>query len=84
MSNDYTVLPSGRRVYANSGYIGINEDLETAGGYDNGLEVPTPMYMIEHTPENQILTLQDALALADLMILRWQAWKYKMQTEDSE
>ena len=50
---------SGRRVYANCGYVGIDEGLTTCGGYDDGFV------------GRDEITLDERRELAEYMIGLW-------------
>lgn len=70
--NTYT-LSSGRRFYANCGYIGLGPD--GAGdslpeGHDGAIELRR-----DWDPEFEPWTAAERAELADAMIERWQAFK---------
>lgn len=62
---DAVVLPSGRVLRPNCRYIGINDDLETVGGYDDGL------FRYDNP-----LTKEDRVFLSQRMIELWQKFAY--------
>jgi hypothetical protein len=73
---DFIRFSSGRKAYANNGIVGIDADLDTFGGHDNGLPVPTTEIDVYDGMEPEyIFTKEDAIELADMMIARWQAYK---------
>lgn len=59
---DDLIFSTGTVVYANRGIIGISEELSVYGGYDNGIE-------------EEELTKEELIELADFMIERWQSFK---------
>jgi hypothetical protein len=62
------VLPSGRTMSANCGILGIGPDLDLFEGYDARLRYDDAPYELQFSPE-------DAEAIADHAIERWQAFK---------
>ncbi len=64
--SDMIVLPSGRKFYANCGIVGIDADGGIAEGFDGDIGDD------DWAPE-------DRVALADLMIERWKAYREKHQ-----
>lgn len=63
MMDDVITLPSGRSVYANQGIVGIDEEGNLYGGYDQTLDY-NPCSMEE-------LSVEDKAAVAAMMIDRW-------------
>lgn len=55
-------LSSGRKVTANNGYVGINQQLDTSEGHDSYLST-------------EEWTLQEKIELADHMIALWEKFK---------
>ncbi len=73
--NVYT-LKSGRRVYADSGSIGINPALDATDGWEGTLHVRVVHGM---TPKEMdacmTFTPEERAEIADYMIGLWQQWK---------
>lgn len=67
-SDDTLYLPSGRKVYANGGIIGISAEGEIFYGYDGSPDLIPEGY------QNSEEDFQDRHALGRLMIARWTAW----------
>ncbi len=64
VDGDDLIFNTGRKVYANNGIVGINEQLRISEGYDGGFE------------ENR-LTEEERLELAAYMIDLWGKWRDK-------
>lgn len=73
MGRDNLKLKSGRELYANLGFIAINEKLDIAEGYDGGL--PLAPNHSDYEFDEDKLTKEEALELADIMIDRWNRFK---------
>ncbi len=65
---------SGRTFYANNNIIGIDDELNTSQGYDDGLE---------GFGEEESLTNEERCELADHMIQRWEAYKAGRSSEST-
>ncbi len=69
--NTYT-LSSGRRIYANGGYLGINEDLSVHEGYDGTvIDFYSQEYLTEIGFEKEPLTASEQDEICDFMIDLW-------------
>lgn len=66
------ILSTGREIDANSGFIGINDDLELAGGYDSRM-----LLVADEDGYDTPLTNQEAVEIADILIARWTAFRAK-------
>ena len=78
---DYVTLPSGRKVSANDGIIGISPTLGISEGYDGRIPHKTgETYADENCLREDALTFAECVELADIAILSWQAFRAKMQT----
>ena len=64
---DETIFSTGKRVYAHCGIIGLDSDLNTYEGYDGGFE------------DNK-LTSEEKLELANYMIAAWNEYKLKISS----
>jgi len=62
---------SGRKIDANKGLIGINEELEIGTGYDQML------HLVDDDFEDAPLSAEERAELADHMIALWT--RYKME-----
>jgi hypothetical protein len=71
--NTVTFL-SGRTRSANRGIIGLSPDLTVSEGYDGGFQIE-PCEWDE--PDEDDLTKEDRIELADYMIAQWQKFKDK-------
>jgi hypothetical protein len=69
-------LPSGTKIDALYGIVGINADLEISSGYDDGVHIEGAKYGVELPPEVQV-------ELADYMIRRWQQYRERAQSKES-
>ena len=70
---DYFIFEDGEKFYA-SYYLGIRDDLDIAGGYDQAL-IENPK---EWAEEDHIhLTKERRRELADYVINLWQQWAEK-------
>lgn len=82
------ILPSGREIYANMGFIGINGDLELGQGSDgcvDGADLQSVVNERFSEPENyQHIPVADKLALADIAIERWKKYRAKVLEEAAE
>lgn len=78
-SRDAYELSTGRIVDANSGAIGIDNELNVSEGYDGGI-YPSPDELTDGPagldPE-QVWTQAEREELADYMIGLWTRWKAK-------
>lgn len=78
--SDTLKLKSGRELYANRGLISINEELEISEGYDGGL--PAPPNSENYKYDEDGLSKEDALDLADILIDRWKRFKIEVSKKD--
>lgn len=76
-AGDKIVLKSGFELYANCGFVSINEKLEIAEGYDGGF--PLAQYEEYYDPDYPGPSKEDMLELADLIIERWNKFKEKVR-----
>lgn len=83
MSNEK--LPSGRILDANGDYWGISDDLSVAEGYDNQRENASfdeeSLGVVEWNEIEDIWSMEDRIALADIMIKRWTRYRNKAVSE---
>ena len=71
--SDLITFKSGRSIEPNGGFVGIDPDLEIAEGCDNA-----PTYWDNEQNEYcDQYSSADMMELADLMIMRWTAFKAK-------
>jgi hypothetical protein len=77
MSDDI-VLPSGRRVYANCGIIGIDADGAISQGFDGRIWVDGP------ANDDGPWTAEERAQLANIAIKRWQAFAGIEPRNDAE
>lgn len=78
---DRIVLSTGKKIYANCGYVGINAEGELSEGYDG---CPLDGDFEEgyaQAPGDQQLTPADLAELADYMLGLWQRFKERAATE---
>jgi hypothetical protein len=76
---DILKLKSGRELHVNRGFVSINEDLEISEGYDSGLlAAPNEKY---YEYDEDRLTKDEALELADILIDRWNRFKIACQKD---
>jgi hypothetical protein len=65
------ILSSGREIDANANIIGIDDQLDVYGGYDDVIEMRDGHVSNINPP----LTSEERDELADHMIDRWRRWK---------
>jgi hypothetical protein len=75
---DTIVLPSGKSIYANCGYIGISKDLSLSTGYDDQIWIQRDY----GDSSFDVLTVAEIIELCDYAIGRWAALKAKMIAEN--
>jgi hypothetical protein len=67
---DHIVLSTGRRVYANNGILGLNEDLSLHHGYDG--------YVVEDSENDrdvvEQLTTCERMEISRYMVRLWTSW----------
>lgn len=63
------IFNSGREANCNNGFIGINLNLEISEGSDGNFHIYDEEY------ENEELTTEEKIELADFMINQWQHYK---------
>jgi hypothetical protein len=76
---DILKLKSGRELRVNRGFISINQDLEISEGYDCGL--PSAPNEKHYEYDEDRLTKDEALELADILIDRWNRFKIACQKD---
>lgn len=75
VDKDTYQFKSGKKIYANRGIIGIDEDLKLSEGYDGGFATwPIPEWW-EPNEKAECLQAEDLKEIADLMIERWKKFK---------
>lgn len=67
VDNDALVFTSGRTAYAHRGVVGLTADLAASHGWDGGIW--------PYGNDEQNLTKEDLLELADYMVERWMAFR---------
>ncbi len=72
--SDEIILKSGKKIYAHRNIVGIDDKLELSQGYDGGMPA-TPNCDYYADMDDNILTKEETLELADLMINRWQQFR---------
>ena len=75
---DIIQLSTGRQIAANNGYIGISEDLEVVGGWDDSLmevQLECSCKYLSSTKECVCLSKKEKIELADRMIDLWKKYK---------
>jgi hypothetical protein len=70
---DRIAFSTGKKVYANLGIVGIAPNLDVSEGYDGSISGPDDGW---ECPERR-LTPDEAVALGEMMIARWQAFVEK-------
>lgn len=66
--NDGYLLSTGRHIYANVGYIGINDKLEVSEGYDSTVRL---FDKAEEWDHHEQLTPEEQVEVCDYMIELW-------------
>lgn len=67
------ILSTGRDIYANCGFIGINNEMELSEGYDGGFTMPEDDWIeFEYR-----LTNAECVEIAEYMIGQWQKFREK-------
>lgn len=77
MTSDNIKLKSGYELYANCGFVGINEELNVAEGYDGSL--PEPSYGEFYDKDYPGPSKADMLELCDILIDRWTRLRAKIE-----
>lgn len=77
MPNDFIKLKSGFELYANRGFININDNLDVAQGWDSGF--PLPVYAEFYDKAYPGPSKEDMLELCDIGIDRWTRLKAKIE-----
>lgn len=67
-------LPSGREIDPNDGYVGLSDDLRVGDGYDSQI-YDAGFEDIGIDPDREQWPAEDKVALAEIMIERWQRYK---------
>lgn len=70
IKNQTFIFSTGRRISAQRGVVGISPSLGVFQGYSDIL-IPSEPFL----DDNDALTNQECVELADLMIEQWQAFK---------
>lgn len=65
IDGDHVILTSGRRFYAHAGILGMDDDLDLSGGYDD---------LISFDDDEEALSKTERLEIAAYMIDLWQRW----------
>ena len=76
-SNDHIELTSGYKLYANGGFISINDKLEIAQGWDGGF--PIAQYDPEYDVDYPGPSKQDMIELAIRMQTLWINFRHKLE-----
>jgi hypothetical protein len=78
--SDGVTFSSGRTMYANQGILGLSPDLELYEGYDGGVWVFDENGNWALGPEEPP-TRVDLVELADMMMVRWQQFKWRVMMD---
>ncbi len=79
LDSDHTKLPSGRELFTRGGFIGINQHCQLTQGFSDNVDgadlelLVNAKYYDARTYMH--LSRADKLAIADMMINRWQIYK---------
>lgn len=68
---DSITLPSGKSIYANWGYVGINKELKMSTGFDDTIDISGPEADGHHSWND--LSSSDVIALCGMAIGWWTA-----------
>lgn len=80
IDHDHVVFNTGKERYANGGIIGINDRLEIYGGYDGSFYIDAADDE-SWREEEDILSPQELIELAEHMIWMWSEFKAKIIIE---
>ena len=75
------LFSSGRTRYANQGIIGLSPRLTVSEGYDGGFRTEIDEW---DDPDENDLTKEDRIELADYMIAQWQKFRDKQTDVEVE
>ena len=81
IKGDTVTFSSGRTRYANNGIIGLCPDLTVSEGYDGGFPIESYEW---NKPDENDLTKEDCIELADFMIAQWQKFRDKQTDVEVE
>ena len=77
ISKNTIFFSTGRTRYANNGIIGIGPDMNVTEGYDRGFYEFCQGSFLD---EDEILTKDELIELADYMIEQWKKFRSKVVT----